>query len=56
MSALIFIAIFGIIVLYLGFANNKAILAPIAIAGLLITMALSIKDWGVGSKYPVSSL
>jgi NADH-quinone oxidoreductase subunit N len=51
MSALIFIAIFGIIVLYLGFANNKAILAPVAIGGLLITMALSIKDWGVGSKY-----
>jgi NADH-quinone oxidoreductase subunit N len=51
MSALIFITVFGIIVLYLGFAKNNAILSPIAIAGLLITLFLSYRDWGRGSKY-----
>ena len=51
MSALILLAVFGIIVLYLGFANNKTILAPAAITGLLISLVLSIKDWGRGSRY-----
>lgn len=51
MSALILLSVFGIIVLYLGFANNKTILAPVAITGLVITMFLSIKDWNLGSKY-----
>ncbi len=51
MSALILLSVFGIIVLYLGFANNKTILAPVAITGLLITLILSVKDWGLGSKY-----
>ena len=51
MSALIFTIILGIIVLYLGFTKNKAILAPVAVAGLLIALFLSIQDWGLGSKY-----
>ena len=51
MSALIFITVFGIIILYLGFAKNNAILSPVAIGGLLITLFLSYKDWGRGSKY-----
>ena len=51
MSALILLSVFGIIVLYLGFANNKIILAPVAITGLVITMFLSVKDWNLGSKY-----
>ena len=51
MSALILLTVFGIIVLYLGFANNKALLAPVAITGLVISMVLSLKDWGLGSKY-----
>jgi NADH-quinone oxidoreductase subunit N len=51
MSALIFITIFGIIVLYLGFARNKSLLAPVAITALIITLFLSLKDWGTGSKY-----
>lgn len=51
MSALIFIVILGIIVLYLGFIKIKSLLAPVAIAGLLITIYLSAKDWGLGSKY-----
>ncbi len=51
MSALIFITVLGIILLYLGLTNNKTILAPVAIAGLLVTIFLSLKDWGLGSKY-----
>ena len=51
MSALIFTIVLGIIVLYLGFLKKKAILAPVAIAGLLIALFLSLKDWGLGSRY-----
>jgi len=51
MSALIFTIVLGIIVLYLGFAKNKAILSPVAVAGLGISLVLSIKDWGLGSRY-----
>lgn len=51
MNAIIFTTILGIILLYLGLAKNKAILAPAAIAGLLVTLYLSVKDWGLGSSY-----
>jgi NADH-quinone oxidoreductase subunit N len=51
MSALIFMTVLGIILLYLGLTKNKTILAPAAIAGLLITLYLSIKDWGKGYAY-----
>jgi len=51
MSALIVTIILGIIVLYLGFLKKKAILAPAAIAGLLIALYLSFKDWGLNSSY-----
>jgi len=51
MSALIFTIVLGIIVLYLGFIKNKVVLAPVALAGLLIVLFLSIKDWGLGSRY-----
>ncbi|MCX6239436.1 MAG: NADH-quinone oxidoreductase subunit N [Bacteroidia bacterium] len=51
MSALIITTVLGIILLYLGLTKNKAILAPAAITGLLITLFLSLKTWGHGSKY-----
>jgi NADH-quinone oxidoreductase subunit N len=51
MSAIIFTTILGILLLYLGLTKNKTILSPAAIAGLLITLFLSIKDWGLGSAY-----
>lgn len=51
MSALIFTIVLGIIVLYLGFTKNKAILSPVAVAGLAVSLVLSVKDWGLGSKY-----
>ncbi len=51
MSALIFTTVLGIILLYLGLTKNKTILAPAAITGLLITLYLSIKDWGLGYAY-----
>ncbi len=51
MSALIFTIVLGIIVLYLGFVKNKSILSPVAVAGLVVSIILSVKDWGLGSKY-----
>jgi NADH-quinone oxidoreductase subunit N len=51
MSALIFTTVLGIIILYLGLTKNKTILAPAAIAGLLITLILSLKDWGLDFTY-----
>ena len=51
MSALIFTSVLGIIVLYLGFFKKKALLAPASIAGLLVALYLSFKDWGLGSRY-----
>ena len=51
MSALIFTIVLGIIVLYLGFTKNKAILSPVAVAGLGVSLILSIRDWGLGSRY-----
>src|ERR1035437_2309267 len=51
MGTLIITTVLGILLLYLGLINNKKILAPVAIAGLLITLFLSIRDWGHGSKY-----
>lgn len=51
MSALIFTTVLGIILLYLGLTKNKTLLAPVAITGLLITLFLSLKDWGLGSKF-----
>jgi NADH-quinone oxidoreductase subunit N len=51
MSALIFTSILGIILLYLGLTKHKEILAPAGIAGLLVTLFLTLKDWGYNSKY-----
>ena len=51
MSALIFTIVLGILVLYLGFVKNKSILSPVAVVGLAISIILSVKDWGLGSKY-----
>ncbi len=51
MSAFIFTVILGIIVLYLGFAKNKAMLSPISAGGLVVSLVLSLKDWGHESKY-----
>jgi NADH-quinone oxidoreductase subunit N len=51
MSALIFLTVLGIIILYVGLTNSKKLLAPVAIMGLLVTLYLSWKDWGHGSKY-----
>jgi len=46
MTALIFTIVLGILVLYLGFIKNKTILAPVAIAGLLVSLYLFISGLG----------
>jgi NADH-quinone oxidoreductase subunit N len=51
MNAIIFTTILGIIILYLGLTKNKALLAPTAIAGLMVTLFLSLRDWGLGSTF-----
>jgi NADH-quinone oxidoreductase subunit N len=51
MNAIIFTTILGIIILYLGLTKNKTLLAPAAIAGLLVTLFLSIRDWGLDSSF-----
>jgi NADH-quinone oxidoreductase subunit N len=51
MSAIIITTILGIIILYLGLTKHKEILSPVAIAGLSLTIYLSLKGWGLDSKY-----
>ena len=51
MSALILSTVLGIILLYLGLTKKKAILAPVAIAGLLGTLYLTIGGWGLEATY-----
>ncbi len=51
MSALTFTTFLGILLLYLGLTKHKAILAPVAIVGLLVTLFLSVRDWGLASTY-----
>lgn len=51
MSALILTTVLGIFLLYLGLTKNKSILAPVSIAGLLFTLYLSVKGWGLASTY-----
>ncbi len=51
MNALIISSILGIILLYVGLTKGKILLAPIAIAGLLVILYLSVQDWGLGSTY-----
>ncbi|MFA5972184.1 MAG: NADH-quinone oxidoreductase subunit N [Lentimicrobiaceae bacterium] len=51
MSTIILTTILGILILYLGFIKNKAILAPVAIAGLLITLFFTVNGWGSGYVY-----
>lgn len=51
MNTIIFTTILGIIILYIGLTKNKTILAPTAIVGLLVTLFLSLKDWGLNSSF-----
>ncbi len=51
MNAIIFTTILGIIILYIGLTKNKALLAPTAIAGLMVTLFLSLKDWGLSTSF-----
>ena len=44
MSALILISVLAVVLLYLGFGNNRSLLAPVAIVGLLgVLLALFLR-------------
>ena len=49
MSALILISVLGVLLLYLGFSNNKGLLAPVGILGLLGALALFYFNWNIES-------
>lgn len=51
MSALIITVVLGIVVLYLGFLNKKAILSPVAVAGLLVVLWFTSGEWNSGAAY-----
>jgi len=46
MSALIVTTLLGLVLLFMGLGNTKKWLAPFAIAGLAVVLALTIADWG----------
>ncbi len=48
MSALILTSVLGVVLLYLGLAGNKNLLAPVGIAGLLVAGALCWTGWNPG--------
>ena len=49
MSALILISVLAVVLLYLGFGNNRSLLAPVAIVGLLGALALFVSGWQIES-------
>lgn len=49
MSALILISVLGVVLLYLGFGNNRKLLAPVGILGLLGALAMLLFNWQVES-------
>jgi NADH-quinone oxidoreductase subunit N len=49
MGTLICLAILGILVLYLGFLKRRSVLVPVAIAGLLLAIILTLTGWNPGT-------
>ena len=49
MSALILISVLGVVLLYLGFGDNRKLLAPVGILGLLGALAMLLFNWQVES-------
>ncbi|MBL0129437.1 MAG: hypothetical protein IPP83_18750 [Flavobacteriales bacterium] len=49
MSALILISVLGVVLLYLGFGDNRKWLAPVGILGLLAALTMLLCSWNVES-------
>ncbi|MCC6939151.1 MAG: NADH-quinone oxidoreductase subunit N [Flavobacteriales bacterium] len=49
MSALILISVLGVVLLYLGFGDNRKWLAPVGILGLLAALTMLLCNWNVES-------
>ena len=56
MSALILISVLGVVLLYLGFGNNRRLLAPVSIAGLLGALALFTTGWHIENALVLKDL
>lgn len=56
MSALILISVLGVVLLYLGFGNNRRLLAPVSIAGLLGALALFVTGWHIENAVVLQDL
>jgi NADH-quinone oxidoreductase subunit N len=56
MSALILISVLGVVLLYLGFGNNRRLLAPVSIAGLLGALALFVTGWHIENAVVLKDL
>jgi NADH-quinone oxidoreductase subunit N len=56
MSALILISVLGVVLLYLGFGNNRHLLAPVSIAGLLGALALFVTGWHIENAVVLKDL
>ena len=51
MIPFIILAVTGVILLYAGLTNQKRILAPIAIGGLILSLGFMLKTWGHAVSY-----
>ncbi|MDP4291595.1 MAG: NADH-quinone oxidoreductase subunit N, partial [Bacteroidota bacterium] len=51
MLPFIVLAVLGVVLLYAGLTNNKQILVPIAVGGLLITLGLLLRSWDHEQSY-----
>jgi NADH-quinone oxidoreductase subunit N len=51
MSALILLSVLGVVLLYLGFSNNRQLLAPVGILGLVGALLLFAFNWNIESPF-----
>ncbi len=51
MNSIIFLSVFGIVILFLGFLKNKQILLPIALTFVFAALAINFTDWNHPKDY-----
>jgi NADH-quinone oxidoreductase subunit N len=51
MSTIISIVLLGILVLFLGILKRQSWLLPLILAGLVVSIALTLNDWNAGKSY-----